>query len=288
MRQYTIAGSLIQISGKGLDSLPGFNHFLSENLSSEPLLRINTKTELQDWNIPPVFSSEYDESYYDLSVRDNVYFFRMKQPDGNCLLAEIHREGNYFQAAVYPKGVFSKQSLHYFCWLLFGVAALSRQTVSIHSSVVTVHGKSILFLGESGTGKSTQTGLWLNHLPDTELLNDDSPFIRIETDGGIRVYGSPWSGKTPCYKNMNTPIAAFVRLSQAPHNRILRLKGIEAIGALLPSCPFAFAYEKKLSDSIYSILSQTLQQTPVYHLECLPDANAVELVYSTLQQDRFL
>jgi len=289
MQQYTIAGCIVQIFGEGLGSLPGFNHFLSDNTAGEPLLIINTEVELRDWDIPPVFASEYEGSYYDFSVRDNVYLFRMKQPDDNCLLAEISGAGDYFRAAVCPtKGVFSKQSLHYFCWLLFGIAALSRQTVSIHSSVVTVHGKSILFLGESGTGKSAQTGLWLKHLPDTELLNDDSPFIRVETNGDIRVYGSPWSGKKPCYKNLHTPVAAFVRLSQAPHNRIRRLKGVEAIGALLPSCPFAFAYEKKLSDSIYSTLSQTLLQTPVYHLECLPDAGAVELVYSTLMHDRFL
>jgi len=288
MRQYTIARFPIQIFGEGLDSLPGFNHFLSGNPVGKPLLIINTEVELRDWNIPPAFASEYERVYYDFSVRDNVYLFRMKQPDDNCLLAEISRADDYFRATVCPKGVFSKLSLHYFCWLLFGIAALSRQTVSIHSSVVTVHGKSILFLGESGTGKSTQTGLWLKHLPDTELLNDDSPFIRVEPDGSIRVYGSPWSGKTPCYKNLHTPVAAFVRLSQAPHNRIRRLKGIEAIGALLPSCPFAFAYDKKLSESIYSIVSQALLQTPVYHLECLPDTDAVDLVYSTLIHDGVL
>jgi len=288
MRQYTIAGHTIQISGKKLNFLPGFAFFFSEKTDNEPLLIIGTEDALPDWTAFPVFTSEYGGVTYDLSVKDNVYLFRMKQSDDHCLLAEIRRENNCFKAVVDGTVFFDTVSLKYVCWLLFGIAALSRQIVSIHASAVTIQGKSVLFLGESGTGKSTQTGLWLNHFPDTELLNDDSPFIKVEADGDICVYGSPWSGKTAYYKNIRTPVAAFVRLSQAPHNRIRRLKGIEAIGALLPSCPFAFAYDKQLSESIYSILSRTLQQVPVYHLKCLPDADAAQLAYSTLMQDKFL
>jgi len=288
MQAYTIAGHIIQISGEGLESLPGFGHFLSEKTGKEPLLVICKEPTLQDWDILPIFTSEYEGVNYDLSVRNDTYLFRMKQSDDHCLLAKIHREGNGFQAAMRWTGFFSNISLHYVCWLLFGIAALSRQTVSIHASTVMHQGKSVLFLGESGTGKSTHTRLWLNHIPDTELLNDDSPFIRVEADGNIRVYGSPWSGKTPCYKNIHTPVAAFVRLSQAPYNRIRRLKNLEAIGALLPSCPYAFAYDHRLSDLIYSILSHTLQQVPVYYLECLPDADAARLIYSTLKQNGHL
>ncbi len=47
---------------------------------------------------------------------------------------------------------------------------------------------------------------------------------------GVLACGSPWSGKTPCYRNVSHPIAGIVRLSQAPQNRIRRLRSIEAIG----------------------------------------------------------
>ena len=288
MRQYLVAEHTIRIVGKGLKSLPGFDLFLSEKTNIEPLLLIRPETNFRDWGITPFITSEYDNTMYELSTMDNAYLFRMIQSDGNCLLAEINRENAGYKATIHQTGDFDIYSLHFVCWTLFGIAALSRQTVSIHASAVMHQGKSIFFLGESGTGKSTHSRLWLKHIQDTELLNDDSPFIRIETDGNIRAYGSPWSGKTPCYKNIHTPVAAFIRLSQAPHNRIRRLKGIEALGALLPSCPFAFAYDKRLSESVYSILSIVLQQLPVYHLECLPNADAAQLVYSTLKQDCYL
>ena len=192
-------------------------------------------------------------------------------------------------------------------WSMFNIAAVARQAVAIHSSVISLNGGAVLFLGESGTGKSTHTRLWREHIPGAELLNDDSPIVRIvqtadadpicgavqnpanapaaaaetpdasaATTGAPKpqamVFGAPWSGKTPCYRNVCQPIRAIVRLSQAPHNRIRRLRAIEAIGALRPSCPPSFAHDETLEDAVCATVSAVVAQVPVYHLECLPDA----------------
>ena len=159
--------------------------------------------------------------------------------------------------------------------------------MAFHSSVIRYRGRGVLFLGESGTGKSTHTRLWREHIPGAELLNDDSPII-LATDSEALVHGSPWSGKTPCYRNESCPIAAVVRLSQAPHNRIRRLRPIESIGALLPSAPPAFARDERLSDDTCGLLSRLIAQVPVYHLECLPDAAAAQLACRTVFNDATL
>ena len=172
-------------------------------------------------------------------------------------------------------------------WSMFNIAAVARQAIAIHSSVISLNGGAVLFLGESGTGKSTHTRLWREHIPGAELLNDDSPIIRA-TDSEALVHGSPWSGKTPCYRNESCPIAAVVRLSQAPHNRIRRLRPIESIGALLPSAPPAFARDERLSDDTCGLLSRLIAQVPVYHLECLPDAAAAQLACRTVFNDATL
>lgn len=62
---------------------------------------------------------------------------------------------------------------------MFNIAAVARQAIAIHSSVISLNGGAVLFLGESGTGKSTHTRLWREHIPGAELLNDDSPIVRI-------------------------------------------------------------------------------------------------------------
>ena len=153
--------------------------------------------------------------------------------------------------------------------------------VAVHSSVVVRDGRAVLFLGESGTGKSTHTRLWLNNLDGSWLLNDDSPFIAVE-QGQAVVYGSPWSGKTPCYRPERVPVAGIVRLSQAPHNRIRRLSPVAAFGALYPSLPPAFAYDEYLTDRLCALASSVLERVPVYHLECLPDRAAAELSCRTV------
>ena len=144
---------------------------------------------------------------------------------------------------------------------------------------------AVLFLGESGTGKSTHTRLWQEHIPGARLLNDDSPIIRMY-QGQATAFGSPWSGKTPCYRNISRPIAGIVRLSQAPANEITRLSILRAVGSLLPSCPPAFAYDSDLQDRICRTLSDILTQAPVWHLACLPDKAAAELSYATVLEGK--
>ena len=80
--------------------------------------------------------------------------------------------------------------------ITYAFSAAYHRTLLMHASVTMADGKGYLFLGKSGTGKSTHSGLWLRHIPNTELLNDDNPAVRIDDEGRALVYGTPWSGKT--------------------------------------------------------------------------------------------
>ena len=179
------------------------------------------------------------------------------------------------------KGNYNLRLLRFACWIAYGVATAPFKTIAIHTSTIVCQSKAILFLGESGTGKSTHTRLWRKNIQGAVLLNDDSPILRI-IDGEPWIYGSPWSGKTPCYKNESYPLAACVRLSQAPYNQIKRLSVTQGYGALHPSCPPDFAYSDELYDYISDTLSSLLSAVPVYHLACLPDADAAHLSHDTI------
>ena len=178
----------------------------------------------------------------------------------------------------------SDSLLSFLLMLVYGIAASRYDTLLLHASAIIVNGKGLLFLGESGTGKSTHAALWTKAFPESCLLNDDNPVVRI-MDGIPLVYGSPWSGKTDCYKNEEVEIAAIIRLQQGNKNRIERLHGVDSLCALLPSCPSLFLYDDELASRTCMSLSGLLRHTPVYRLECLPDRSAPELVYNTLQKD---
>lgn len=167
-------------------------------------------------------------------------------------------------------------------WLDFNRLMLSQYGASlIHSSVVEHRGEAILFLGESGTGKSTQSRLWLQNIPHTTLLNDDCPALRIH-DGTLHCYGTPWSGKTPCYRHDHFPVRALVRLSQAPANQLRRLPTVAAFAALQPSFAPELATDPQYASLIIQLISRILPLAPVYHLACLPHPTAVHLLHQEL------
>ena len=171
--------------------------------------------------------------------------------------------------------------LRFACWIALGVLMAPEKAVAIHTSTIVYRDKAVLFLGESGTGKSTHTRLWRENIEGAVLLNDDSPIVRIH-NGRPFVYGSPWSGKTPCYKPECYELVGCVRLSQAPYNEIKKLRVMQAYGALHPSCPPDFAYDNRLYDCISEVLNDVLTCVPVYHLACLPDADAARLSCKTI------
>lgn len=163
---------------------------------------------------------------------------------------------------------------------LFAQAVLKHDGVFVHASCVSMEGKSYLFLGKSGTGKSTHARQWLQAFPDCRLLNDDNPALRIE-DGKVMVYGTPWSGKTSCYKNEGYPVAGIARLRQAKTNSFSLLEGPEIFAALLPSCS-AIRQDAGLLEALYCTLIQIAEQVTVGCMECLPNIDAARVCYNSL------
>lgn len=211
---------------------------------------------------------------------DKDYVLHIAGPDGGELLFVYDRESNRAQCNV-SRDVPDMSAVRFGLWFMTALATVGHDVTPVHSSAIVCNGRAVLFLGESGTGKSTHTRLWRENIAGAVLLNDDSPFIGF-VDGRATAFGAPWSGKTPCYKQEQYPIAAIVRLSQAPHNAIRPLRSVHAIGALLPSLTPAFGYDDELQDRMLATLSKIISQVPVYHLECLPDAAAAWLSYDTV------
>ena len=165
--------------------------------------------------------------------------------------------------------------------VMFALATANSQTALFHSSVVSHHGHGYMFLGKSGTGKSTHSRLWLQHIDGTQLVNDDNPVVRRMSDG-FYVFGSPWSGKTPCYRNVSYPIGAIVELSQAPYNKIVRLRPLAAYAALVPSIS-GKRWDKQVAEGLHQTEDLLAGEVPVWHLECLPDADAARVCRESVE-----
>ncbi|MDE6267472.1 MAG: hypothetical protein K2M04_00105 [Muribaculaceae bacterium] len=165
--------------------------------------------------------------------------------------------------------------------LLYAFNTATLDTLLVHASAVEEGGRGYIFLGKSGTGKSTHSRLWTECIEGVTLLNDDNPVVRVGEDGTVEVYGSPWSGKTPCYLNRSVRIGGIVRLRQAGENRIRKLTGVKAYAALLPSCS-CMKWDREMAEGVHRTVSKVTESTGVYELECRADECAARLCKETI------
>lgn len=165
--------------------------------------------------------------------------------------------------------------------IAFAFSGAREKLILMHSSVTMNAGKGYLFLGVSGTGKSTHSDLWVKHIEGSEILNDDNPAVRLLDDGTVRVYGTPWSGKRNYYKQMSVPIGAFVRLEQAPINEIQRKTPLEAFAVILSSTS-TMIWDKDSYMDISDTISEIAMRTPLFHLKNKPEPEAARMSYEAV------
>ena len=263
----------------------------------------NVFTEMEQYQ--PFMDDNEDNTLFTLRVQKSVSPIIFKEnhrqedegqsmicgetPDGNTVLEYLLRnntEGwlvcsqDFKEGDVYYSGRQRQFVVNNALMMMYTFITSDKLTTLFHSSVVSHKGKAYMFLGKSGTGKSTHSQLWLKHIEGTELVNDDNPVVRI-IDGEARVYGSPWSGKTPCYRNVDYPIGGIVKLKQAPANSIRRMSAVEAYVALAMSIS-GMRWKKWMGDGLHQTENQLTASVPVWHLSCLPDQNAAELCHTTI------
>lgn len=287
---YRIADFLLRTEGAHSDiaacGLRGFKPFEVEyDAQAEPTMLLRMDSEVSNEKYPitesiHAFDFEQEYAHGELARYATGYRFEMRR-EGRTFLLVKEDGSNKVESNLGCCAEADPSLVRFGIWIMFGIVIAPLGAIAIHSSVVVKDERAVLCLGESGTGKSTHTRLWRENIEGAKLLNDDSPIIR-SIDGKSIVYGSPWSGKTHCYVSRCFPVAALMRLSQAPHNKIHRLPALAAIGAILPSCPPAFAYDNALQDHICNTVSDIIAATPAYHLECLPNGAAAELSYTTI------
>lgn len=214
------------------------------------------------------------------SVGENVFEFLLADRYTGTLICS----DNFRKATVLLSDCSPKFALNNSLMIMYALASAKENVALFHAAVVTYKDHGYMFLGKSGTGKSTHARLWLKHISGTELLNDDNPVVCLRQDGAW-VYGSPWSGKTPCYKNKGVRLGAIVDLSQAPFNKIRSIAGIEAYLALLPSIS-GMRWNKEIADGLHQTENELAKNVSMFHLDCLPDEAAAKTCFEAVAENK--
>lgn len=162
---------------------------------------------------------------------------------------------------------------------LFQQTVVNYDGLVIHASTIKFNGKAVTFTAPSGTGKSTHTGLWKKYYPETVVINDDMPAIRM-IDGRAVAYGTPWSGKTDINENDSAPLEAMVFIERAEECSISELTPMEAFIRMMREIPIS--PHKHQSDLMMSVMNKLFSNVPAYLLKCNISKDAVDTVKNKL------
>lgn len=290
---FRIAGHLIGIYWpEHLDirsCLPSFKDFLAEGSAEHKnIIWVEVRTsgleaDQQEKRLLSDVSAQWGDRF---RFEESAHaYITSVQSEGRERLWEMQSTKDFRESVIYAVAdeLPGSTILSWMLMVVYGQAVVQHKTVLIHASVIKNGSKGFVFLGKSGTGKSTHSRLWLKHIIGSALLNDDNPVIRINELGKVFIYGSPWSGKTPCYFNVGLELAGMVRLRQAKENRWTRTVEKEALFTLLPSCT-SIRWNKKLFGKMVDVVEEVASKVQVAYLDCLPDKAAAYLCCQQLTE----
>ena len=283
-RTYRVAGLCFSVIGEipVMDNLAPFACKCAPE--AELVFRMQIVPELDVRDAHFLFKTEDGPGFPEITIDEVAtggYLFTVSAVPGRPVAAQLLVDASFKDARLRLCGTDNHFAVNNALMLMFTFSTANLGVLEMHSSVVVNDGKGYLFLGSSGTGKSTHSRLWIKFIPGSELLNDDNPILRLMPDGTARVFGSPWSGKTPCYKAKDAPVGAVVRLAQAPGNRITKLSVLQAYASLMSSAS-SFRPFRNLSDGWHRTMEGIAAKVPCYSLDCLPDEAAARLCYNTV------
>ncbi len=154
----------------------------------------------------------------------------------------------------------------------------------LHAAILEYDGEAYAFLGKSGTGKSTHTGLWLQALEGAKIVNGDKPILKID-DNGVIAYGTPWMGKEGRGCNTKSPLKGLCFLEQAKENSIRRLSPAEVTSKLF--LQLLLPTEEEAAEKTLELADRLIATVPAWLLKCDISEAAAQCSFEEMTKKSF-
>jgi len=155
----------------------------------------------------------------------------------------------------------------------------------MHASVIEVDGEGYAFLAHSGTGKTTQTRLWLEHFGSrARVINGDKPLIRMRSHGDsctFTAYGTPWCGKEGMGCNTSVPLKAMFLLERAPEPSCIPAEQEYSIDRLFHQLLMPERADQM--EQLLTMADRLIESVPCYLLRCNMKTESVIAAYEAAQ-----
>ncbi len=180
--------------------------------------------------------------YEDISAAEEKCFGHSLSPDEPMSILRCDGDEALLTIAPACGNSAAAMAVNNSAMLLYTWKTGGKATLLLHASATVRRGRAYLFLGRSGTGKSTHSRMWME----------------------------------PCWKNERAVLGGIVRIVRAPHNKAVRLSSLESFASLVSSCS-SIIWDRKWKNEQEDCVEKVVSLCPGWNMECLPDAEAAEV-----------
>jgi hypothetical protein len=147
--------------------------------------------------------------------------------------------------------------------------------VIIHGCGIKQEDRGLLFVGESGAGKTTMARIWSRE-SDAEVLSDDRTLVRKKDDHFV-MYGTPWHGEGKFGSPGSVKLNQIFFINHAKENSILETNNAHSVTQFL-QCSFPPFWDVAGMEYSMDVFSDLAAAVPCQMLSFKPDSSIIEFV----------
>jgi hypothetical protein len=163
--------------------------------------------------------------------------------------------------------------------LLMGNYLAQERGVIIHGCGIKQDDHGVIFVGESGAGKTTMANIW-NRGSDVEILSDDRTIVRKQGDH-FMMYGTPWHGEGKFGSPGSAKLDQIIFIEQGRENSISKSTRANSVTQFL-KCSFPPFWDATGMEYSMDVFSELATSVSCRILSFKPDSSIIGFVDSLL------